>query len=110
MLPLTVPALAVTVPFNTEKPTLYVPVPVHVALPTLKFTGFVHVTGFGQVGAVTDMPCVAPQLDVAVKVAVPLMPVTVLVALFTTPLVLLTLVPFVKYFTLYVPPVSQTML
>mgnify|MGYP003414426910 CR=1 FL=1 len=93
VLPDTVPALLVTVPFEALKLTVYVPVPVHRALPTLKLGTCVHVAGTGQLGAVTTNEVISPQLDVDVKVALPddtvtVLPLTVPLLVVTVPLLL----------------------
>ena len=68
--------------------------PVHKALPTLRLGTWVHATGTGQVGAVTDKDVTSPQLEVAVKVALPDTTVTVLPL--TVPLLVVTVALLLK--------------
>jgi hypothetical protein len=77
-------------------------VPVHTALPTLRFGTRVHPAGSGQLGAVTDKAVSSPQLDVAVKVALPELTVTMLPL--TVPLLVVT-VPLLLKLTVYPEPV-----
>jgi hypothetical protein len=82
-------------------------VPVHTALPTLRLGTRVHPAGIGQLGAVTDKAVSSPQLDVAVKVALPELTVTMLPL--TVPLLVVTAALLLKV-TVYPVPVPLQMM